>query len=81
MRAGIPYRIYGGLRFYDRKEVKDIVAYLRCIVNPADDVSLRRTHALRASSRPTMSSAAVSASDQTSAPTGAVPNSQLPTLV
>ena len=42
MRAGIPYRIYGGLRFYDRKEVKDIVAYLRCIVNPADDVSLRR---------------------------------------
>ena len=42
VRAGIPYRIYGGLRFYDRKEVKDIVAYLRCIVNPADDVSLRR---------------------------------------
>lgn len=42
MRAGIPYRIYGGLRFYDRKEVKDIVAYLRCIVNPSDDVSLRR---------------------------------------
>ena len=42
MRAGIPYRIYGGLRFYDRKEVKDIVAYLRCIVNPNDDVSLRR---------------------------------------
>ncbi|MEG2316096.1 MAG: 3'-5' exonuclease, partial [Clostridia bacterium] len=42
VRAGIPYRVYGGLRFYDRKEVKDIVAYLRCIVNPADDVSLRR---------------------------------------
>lgn len=42
MRAGIPYRIYGGLRFYDRKEVKDVVAYLRCIVNPSDDVSLRR---------------------------------------
>ena len=42
VRAGIPYRIYGGLRFYDRKEVKDIVAYLRCIVNPSDDVSLRR---------------------------------------
>lgn len=42
MRAGIPYRIYGGLRFYDRKEVKDIIAYLRCIVNPSDDVSLRR---------------------------------------
>ncbi len=42
MRAGIPYRIYGGLRFYDRKEVKDVVAYLRVIVNPSDDISLRR---------------------------------------
>ena len=42
MRANIPYRIYGGLRFYDRKEVKDVIAYLRCMVNPADDVSLRR---------------------------------------
>ena len=42
MRAGIPYRIYGGQRFYDRKEVKDVIAYLRCIVNPSDDVSLRR---------------------------------------
>jgi len=42
VRAGIPYRIYGGLRFYDRKEVKDIVAYLRCVANPSDDVSLRR---------------------------------------
>ena len=42
IRAGIPYRIFGGLRFYDRKEVKDVVAYLRCIVNPSDDVSLRR---------------------------------------
>ena len=42
MRAGIPYRVYGGLRFYDHKEIKDIIAYLRCIVNPSDDVSLRR---------------------------------------
>ena len=42
VRAGIPYRVFGGFRFYDRKEVKDIVAYLRCIVNPSDDVSLRR---------------------------------------
>ena len=42
MRAGIPYRVYGGLRFYDRKEIKDIIAYLRCIVNPSDDISLRR---------------------------------------
>jgi len=42
MRAGIPYRVYGGMRFYDRKEVKDIIAYLRCIINPSDDISLRR---------------------------------------
>ncbi len=41
-RAGIAYRIYGGLRFYDRKEIKDIVAYLRVLVNPTDDISLRR---------------------------------------
>ena len=42
VRSGIPYRVYGGLRFYDRKEVKDLVAYLRLIVNPDDEVSLRR---------------------------------------
>ncbi len=39
---GIPYRIFGGLRFYDRKEIKDIIAYLRVLQNPADIVSLRR---------------------------------------
>ena len=42
MRVGIPYRIFGGQKFYDRREVKDIIAYLRVIVNQADDVSLRR---------------------------------------
>lgn len=42
VRAGIPYRVYGGTRFYDRREIRDIVAYLRVLVNPADDVSLRR---------------------------------------
>lgn len=39
---GIPYRIFGGLRFYDRKEIKDIIAYLRVLHNPADVVSLMR---------------------------------------
>jgi DNA helicase-2/ATP-dependent DNA helicase PcrA len=39
---GVPYRIFGGLRFYDRKEIKDVIAYLRVLHNPADVVSLRR---------------------------------------
>lgn len=38
----IPYRILGGLKFYERKEVKDVLAYLRLLVNPADDVSFNR---------------------------------------
>ena len=42
VRSGIPYRIYGGMRFYERREIKDILAYLRVMVNPADDVSLQR---------------------------------------
>lgn len=40
--SGVPYRVYGGQRFYERKEVKDILAYLRLTVNPSDDVALRR---------------------------------------
>ena len=40
--AGIPYVIVGGLRFYERKEIKDILAYLRVVANPKDKVSLRR---------------------------------------
>jgi len=41
-KKGIPFRIYGGLSFYQRKEIKDILAYLRLIVNPKDDEALRR---------------------------------------
>ena len=40
--ADIPYRVIGGTKFYDRKEVKDAIAYLRCVANPADEISIRR---------------------------------------
>ncbi len=42
MRSAIPYRIYGGLSFYQRKEVKDAICYFRLIINPDDDEALRR---------------------------------------
>ncbi len=42
MRFGIPYKVVGGTRFYDRKEIKDAMAYLRAVVNPADEVSVKR---------------------------------------
>ncbi|EMT45069.1 ATP-dependent DNA helicase PcrA [Anoxybacillus flavithermus AK1] len=42
LKANIPYKIVGGLKFYDRKEIKDILAYLRLIANPNDDISLTR---------------------------------------
>jgi DNA helicase-2/ATP-dependent DNA helicase PcrA len=42
MRSSIPYKVVGGVRFYERKEVKDLLAYLRVLVNPNDEVSLRR---------------------------------------
>lgn len=41
-REGIPYRLVGGVKFYDRKEVKDILSFLRLIANPADDAALER---------------------------------------
>ena len=40
--VSVPYRVVGGTRFYDRREVKDALAYLRAVVNPADEVSLKR---------------------------------------
>ncbi|MDI3195327.1 DNA helicase PcrA [Pseudarthrobacter sp. AL07] len=42
VRVGLPYKVVGGTRFYDRKEIKDALAYLRVLVNPEDDVNLRR---------------------------------------
>ena len=42
MKTGVPYKIIGGHKFYDRKEIKDIIAYLRTIHNPHDDISLKR---------------------------------------
>ena len=42
MREGVPYKIIGGVRFYERKEIKDALAYLKLVINPHDDVSLRR---------------------------------------
>ncbi|WP_309125205.1 DNA helicase PcrA [Kocuria sp.] len=42
MRVGLPYKVVGGTRFYERKEIKDALSYLRAIVNPADDINVRR---------------------------------------
>jgi DNA helicase-2/ATP-dependent DNA helicase PcrA len=42
MREGVAYKIVGGVRFYERKEIKDALAYMRLVINPHDDVSLRR---------------------------------------
>jgi DNA helicase-2/ATP-dependent DNA helicase PcrA len=42
VRVGIPYKVIGGTKFYDRREVKDALAYLRAVVNPADEVNLKR---------------------------------------
>jgi DNA helicase-2/ATP-dependent DNA helicase PcrA len=42
MRANIPYKIVGGTRFYDRKEIKDVIAYLRIVAYPHDEISLKR---------------------------------------
>lgn len=42
LRAGIPYILVGGTRFYERKEIKDVICYLRLIINPGDDVARKR---------------------------------------
>ena len=42
IRVGTPYKVVGGTRFYERREIRDVLAYLRALVNPADDVSVKR---------------------------------------
>jgi len=42
MRVGIPYKVIGGTRFYDRREIKDAMAYLKAVINPVDEVSVKR---------------------------------------
>jgi DNA helicase II / ATP-dependent DNA helicase PcrA len=42
MRVGVPYKVIGGTRFYDRKEIKDALGYLKSVTNPADEVSIKR---------------------------------------
>ncbi|HTR69606.1 MAG TPA: DNA helicase PcrA [Mycobacteriales bacterium] len=42
IRVGLPYKVVGGVRFYERREIRDAIAYLRAVVNPADTVSVRR---------------------------------------
>lgn len=42
MRSGTPYKLIGGVKFYSRKEIKDVIAYLKLVQNPKDDVSLKR---------------------------------------
>jgi DNA helicase-2/ATP-dependent DNA helicase PcrA len=47
VRRNIPYKVVGGTKFYDRREIKDVLAYLKSVVNPADEVSLKRALGLR----------------------------------
>ena len=42
MRSGVPYKVVGGTRFYDRREIKDAMAYLKAVINPLDEVSVKR---------------------------------------
>ena len=42
VKRGIPYRLFGGVRFYERKEIRDILSYLKVLANPADTIALRR---------------------------------------
>src|SRR3989344_1399778 len=46
LHMGVPYRLFGGVRFYDRREIKDVLSFLRLVVNPTDTVSLKRAQGL-----------------------------------
>ena len=62
LRAGVPYRIVGGTRFFDRAEIRDVMAYLTLVVNPADDIAAKRVINVRgaASARPPSSASSSS---------------------
>lgn len=80
MRANIPYKIVGGTRFYDRKEIKDIIAYLRIVAYPHDEVSLKRvinvpTRGIGKKALETLE-AAVRGGEETSKHDGATRNAQ-----
>ncbi|MBS1509279.1 MAG: UvrD-helicase domain-containing protein [Bacteroidetes bacterium] len=64
-RMGIPYRIYGGMSFYQRKEVKDFIAYLRVVVNPKDEEALKRivNYPVRGIGKTTIDKAVLAAND------------------
>ena len=65
-RMGIGYRIYGGVSFYQRKEIKDILAYLRLIVNTKDDEALKRiiNYPARGIGKTTLGKIAIAANEQ-----------------
>jgi DNA helicase-2/ATP-dependent DNA helicase PcrA len=65
-KAGIPYKVYGGISFYQRKEIKDLLAYLKLIVNPNDEEALRRVinYPARGIGKNTLDKATVIASEQ-----------------
>ena len=73
MREGVPYRIVGGVRFYERKEIKDALAYLKLMINPHDDVSFRRVVNTPARGVGKAVMDAVEQADPSAAPTDAPP--------
>ena len=73
IRAGIPYKVVGGVRFYERREIRDIVAYLRVLDNPGDAVSMRRILNTRGAASATGPRRASRCSPRTPAPASTTP--------